>query len=351
LHNKAISLFTEYNIEQQVQNAFKREISLPSRGSIIIDNTEALTAIDVNSARATQGDNIEETALLINLEAAIETAKQLRLRDLGGLIIVDFIDMASLDNQKIVEEALINEFMVDRAKIQMTRVSKFGLVEISRQRMQASLSDSLMYNCPRCKGYGLIRSIPSLALSILNTVRSEARYDKTNEIRVELPVDVATFLLNEKREEIKEIEESCKVKILLIPSPNLYSPNFLVQRIWGECYYTNKTDAALTEEIKSRLIYKSFKYEDPQATVLDIIDTQYSKRKVLSWTVNNLTNLLKKLTCHFLDNKKEKQVTKKKRLLRPTYDNYCTVQHSVTDAKCENKEILTLPKAKKLPTS
>ncbi|WP_116964726.1 Rne/Rng family ribonuclease [Fastidiosibacter lacustris] len=272
LYKKELSLFNAFQIEKQIESAFKREVHLPSGGSIVIDTTEALTAIDINSARATKGDNIEETALATNLEAAEEIARQLRLRDLGGLIVVDFIDMAFFPNQKAVEQKLVDALYSDRAKIQMTRISKFGLVEISRQRLQASLGESVMHACPRCEGHGFIRSIPSLALSILRNVHAEALREKTNELRVQLPIDVATFLLNEKRDELSQIEEGTNTKVLLIPNANLQSPHYNIQRIWGEAYTTNRPSYNLIEEEQNVQLYKTPKHDKSKQPALKSVN-------------------------------------------------------------------------------
>ena len=288
-YSKDTPLFSAHHIEKQIESAFKREVTLSSGGSIIIDTTEALTAIDINSARATKGDNIEETALATNLEAALEIAKQLRLRDLGGLIIVDFIDMGFFANQKTIEQALIEALTLDRAKIQMTRISKFGLVEISRQRLQASLGESVMLACPRCEGHGFIRSIPSLSLSVLRSIRTEVRRDKTNEIRVQLPIDVATFLLNEKRDEIKQIEQSSAVKILLIPNPNLQSPHFTIQRIWGEVYHASRPSFDLIENEVDVVIYKTPTQDKSKEPALKTITKQTSdKQQTIDKTFNHM---------------------------------------------------------------
>jgi ribonuclease E len=261
LYDRELPLFNSHQIEHQIESAFKREISLDSGGSIVIDMTEALTAIDINSARSTKGDSIEQTALATNLEAAVEIAKQLRLRDLGGLIVVDFIDMSLFPNQKAVEQQFIDVLLQDRAKIQMTRISRFGLIEISRQRLQSSLRDSVMQSCPRCNGHGLIRSIPSLASSIIRGIHSAALKEKTNEIRVQLPVEIATFLLNEKRYDIYSIEHTCKVKVILIPNINIQSPHFNIQRIWGDVYNANKASFDLIEKDKE-VPYKRPKVSD-----------------------------------------------------------------------------------------
>ena len=287
IYSKDIPLFSSHHIEKQIESAFKREVILASGGSIIIDTTEALTAIDINSARATKGENIEETALATNLEAAAEIAKQLRLRDLGGLIIVDFIDMGFFANQKAIEQALIEALMLDRAKIQMTRISKFGLVEISRQRLQASLGESVMLACPRCEGHGFIRSITSLSLSVLRNIRTEVRRDKTNEVRVQLPIDVATFLLNEKRDEIRQIEQSSGVKILLMPNPNMQSPHFAIQRIWGDAYHASRSSFDLIEKEADAVIYKTPQQDKSKAPALKTIAQQTSNKKQASSKMAN----------------------------------------------------------------
>jgi ribonuclease E len=241
------AMFTDLKIESQIETAFQREVRLPSGGSIVIDATEALTAVDVNSAKATRRDNIEETAFHTNLEAADEIARQMKLRDIGGLIIIDFIDMSLTQNQKKIEEGLADILQHDRAKIQMTRISKFGLVEVSRQRMRPSLGESNTIACPRCEGQGTIRSAHSLGLSIVRLIEEEASKNDTNEVRVQLPVSTATFLLNEKRNTINELENKYNCTILLIPNPNMESPQYNIQRISGKLYNTNRTSHELIE--------------------------------------------------------------------------------------------------------
>ncbi|MFZ9034665.1 MAG: Rne/Rng family ribonuclease [Francisellaceae bacterium] len=271
-YSKEMPLFSSYQIERQIENTFKREVQLPSGGSIVIDTTEALTAIDINSARATKGDNIEETAFITNLEAADEIARQLRLRDLGGLVVIDFIDMQFFPNQKTVEQKLIESLQSDRARVQMTRISKFGLVELSRQRLQASLSETVMHACPRCQGHGFIRSIPSISLSILRQIRAESLRDKTNEIRVQLPLDVATYLLNEKREDLSDIETNSNVKVLLIPNANLQSPHYQLQRIYGDAYHTNRSSDTLIAEQKGVDVYRLKKQKSQQQPAIKVAD-------------------------------------------------------------------------------
>jgi ribonuclease E len=226
-----VPLFSRFQIEHQIESAHAREVRLPSGGVIVIDHTEALTAIDINSARATKGGDIETTAFNTNLEAAEEIARQLRLRDLGGLIVIDFIDMESNRNQREVEERLRDSLHYDRARVQTAKISRFGLLELSRQRLQPSLSESNYMPCPRCSGIGHIRGIESSALHILRIIQEEAMKESSAVIHVQVPVDVATFLLNEKRSDIHRIESRLKVGITLIPNPHLETPNYSINRL------------------------------------------------------------------------------------------------------------------------
>ena len=226
-----VPLFTRYQVETQIETAFQREVRLPSGGSIVIDHTEALLSIDINSSKATKGGDIEETALNTNLEAADELARQLRLRDLGGLVVIDFIDMTPARNQREVENRLREALKMDRARVQIGRISRFGLLEMSRQRLRPSLGESSQIVCPRCSGQGTIRSIESLALSILRLIEEEAMKEKTTRVVAQTPVDAATFLLNEKRDVIAAIEQRQKIQVLLVPNPHLETPHFVVERI------------------------------------------------------------------------------------------------------------------------
>lgn len=234
LYQDTVPLFTRYQIESQIESAFERTVQLPSGGAIVIDHTEALISIDINSARATKGSDIEETALNTNLEAAEEIARQLRLRDLGGLIVIDFIDMGPNRNQRDVENRLREAVKMDRARVQLSRISRFGLLEMSRQRLRASLGEASQEVCPRCSGQGTIRSVESLALSILRLVEEEAMKDKTAKVMAQLPVDVATFLLNEKRDAVIDIEQRHRVQILLVPNRTMETPHYSVQRVRGD---------------------------------------------------------------------------------------------------------------------
>jgi len=231
LYQDAVPLFSRYQIESQIEVAYCREVSLPSGGSLVIDHTEALTSIDINSARATKGSDIEETALNTNLEAADEIARQLRLRDLGGLFVIDFIDMLSNKNQRTVENHLRDALKIDRARIQTSRISRFGLLEMSRQRMRPSLGDSTQLPCPRCKGQGTIRNVESVALSVLRILEEEAMKKGTEKVIAHLPIECATFLLNEKRHAIEQIEARLKVGIIILPSKHLETPAYDIERI------------------------------------------------------------------------------------------------------------------------
>ncbi len=234
LYEDDVPLFTRYQIEAQIESAFQRVVHLPSGGSIVFDIGEALTSIDINSARATKGADIEETALNTNLEAADEIARQLRLRDLGGLFVIDFIDMTPARNQREVENRLRDALKHDRARIQLARISRFGLLEMSRQRLRPSLGESSQTVCPRCRGQGTIRGVESLGLSILRILEEEAMKDSTARIVVQVPVKVATFLLNEKRRNIVAIEQRQDVEVLLLPNEHLDTPDYKIERIRGQ---------------------------------------------------------------------------------------------------------------------
>ncbi|MBT8443737.1 MAG: Rne/Rng family ribonuclease, partial [Gammaproteobacteria bacterium] len=230
-YDDSTPLFTRYQIESQIESAFAHSVILPSGGSIVIDHTEALVSIDINSARATKGSDIEATALATNLEAADEIARQCRLRDLGGLLVIDFIDMGPSKNQREVENRLRDAVRPDRARVQIGRISRFGLLEMSRQRLRPSLGESAHQVCPRCNGIGNIRGVESLALSVLRLVGEEARKDQTAKVIAQLPIDVATYLLNEKRDWIRHIEERNRVQVILVSNPDLETPNYSIRRV------------------------------------------------------------------------------------------------------------------------
>ena len=230
-YNDDVPLFTKYQIESQIESAYTHSVDLPSGGSVVIDHTEALVSIDINSAKSTKGSDIEETALATNIEAATEIARQLRLRDLGGLIVIDFIDMHAYKNQRKVENQIRKAASEDRARIQIGKISRFGLLEMSRQRLRPALSESNQLICPRCTGLGSIRSAESLALAILRIIGEEARKEMTVKIIAQLPVEIATYLLNEKRDWVQNIESHHDTKVILIANPALKTPHFNVKRI------------------------------------------------------------------------------------------------------------------------
>src|SRR5881392_911644 len=231
LYKDDVPLFSRFQIEHQIETAYARQVALPAGGAIVIDHTEALVSVDVNSARATKAGDIETTAFNTNLEAADEIARQLRLRDLGGLIVIDFIDMESTKNQREVENRLRDALKYDRARVQLGKISRFGLMELSRQRLRPALAESAYIPCPRCHGIGHIRGTESTALHILRIIQEEAMKDNTAQIVAQVPVDVATFLLNEKRAEIHTIEARFKVNVLLVPNRHLETPNYSMERL------------------------------------------------------------------------------------------------------------------------
>lgn len=231
MYRDDIPLFSRFQIEHQIETAYSRTVQLPSGGAVVIDHTEALVAIDVNSARSTRGADIEETALRTNQEAADEVARQLRLRDLGGLIVIDFIDMEDSKNQRAVEQRLRDALHLDRARVQMGKISRFGLMELSRQRLRPALNEGSHITCPRCTGTGVIRDAESSALHVLRLLQEEAMKEGTAALHAQVPVDVATFLLNEKRADITKIESRLNIALILIPNKNLETPHHIIERL------------------------------------------------------------------------------------------------------------------------
>ncbi|MGB2740953.1 MAG: ribonuclease E [Cognaticolwellia sp.] len=266
LYNNDVPLFTHYQIETQIETAFQREVRLPSGGSIVIDPTEALTSIDINSARATKGSDIEETAFNTNLEAAEEIARQLRLRDLGGLVVIDFIDMTPVRHQREVENRMRDAVKQDRARIQLGRISRFGLLEMSRQRLRPSIGETSQGVCPRCNGTGHVRGVESLALSILRLMEEEAIKDNTQQVQAQVPVPVATYLLNEKRRSVFHIEKHHSVNILIIPNPNMVTPQYEVIRVRKD------------EGIEEASYDMAIKQAVPEEAVMPKFDKEVSKR-------------------------------------------------------------------------
>lgn len=280
LYQDDIPLFSRFQIEHQIETAYSRQVSLPSGGAIVIDHTEALVSIDVNSARAIRGTDIENTALNTNLEASDEIARQLRLRDLGGLVVIDFIDMEIARNQREVESRLHEALHFDRARVQVGKISRFGLLELSRQRLRPSLGESNYITCSRCHGTGHIRGTDSSALHILRIIQEEAMKEHTSALHVQLPVDVATFLLNEKRSDIHNIEARLKVSIILIPNIYLETPNYKVTRLRFEDIKSTEVQPSyemvekLAEEITLPSKTQETKPSRPQAAVKGITPAQ-----------------------------------------------------------------------------
>ena len=254
-YDDPIPLFSRYQIESQIETAFQREVKLPSGGSVVIDPTEALVSIDINSARATKGADIEETALNTNIEAADEIARQLRLRDVGGLLVIDFIDMVAAKNQRAVEARMHDALQEDRARVQIGRISRFGLLEMSRQRLRPSLDELTTEICPRCTGQGRIRDIESLSFSILRVLEEESLKERSSMVRARVPLNVAAYLLNEKRQEVADIEQRTSTHVVIIPAMELETPHFEIQRIRNDSAETEAsvpsyelTEAALKTE-------------------------------------------------------------------------------------------------------
>ncbi|HSG90657.1 MAG TPA: Rne/Rng family ribonuclease [Pseudomonadales bacterium] len=252
LYDDPVPLFNRYQIETQIETAFDREVRLPSGGAIVIDPTEALVSIDINSARATRGADIEETALNTNLEAADEVARQLRLRDMGGLIVIDFIDMMSNRNQRAVENRMRDALEADRARVQVGKISRFGLMEMSRQRLRPSLEETTSIVCPRCTGQGMIRDVKSLALSILRVVEEEALKERSAAVRAIVPVAIASYLLNEKRGELIALESRNRVKVQIVPNPAMETPHYEVMRVRDDQVTEELTRA--THEVSEALV-------------------------------------------------------------------------------------------------
>ena len=270
LYKDEIPLFSRYQIEGQIETAFQREVKLPSGGSIVIDPTEALVSIDINSSRATKGHDIEETALQTNLEAAEEIARQLRLRDMGGLIVIDFIDMTPAKHQREVEHKMREALEIDRARVQVGKISRFGLLEMSRQRLRPSLGETRSEVCPRCEGQGTIRGIESLALSIMRLIYEESSKEKTAEVRAMVPVSVATFLLNEKRKQLADIEARQGVSVVVAPVPNMETPHFEIIRL--------RQDEATPEHVSSHQVAQQYN-EREEETVVEMPGTEKPVRE------------------------------------------------------------------------
>lgn len=280
MYRDDVPLFSRFQIEHQIETAYSRTVQLPSGGSVVIDHTEALVAVDVNSARSTRGADIEETAMRTNLEAADEVARQLRLRDLGGLIVIDFIDMEEGKNQRAVEQRLRDALHFDRARVQMGKISRFGLMELSRQRLRPALNEGSHITCPRCNGTGVVRDAESSALHVLRLLQEEAMKEGTASLHAQVPVDVATFLLNEKRGDIAKIESRLKVNLVLIPNKNLETPHHHIERLRHDDPRLEeiKTSFELVTQPEAQLTWSANKAQEaktrPEALVKGITPSQ-----------------------------------------------------------------------------
>ncbi|MEX1033551.1 MAG: Rne/Rng family ribonuclease [Cellvibrionaceae bacterium] len=317
LYEDDIPLFSRYQIEGQIETAFEREVKLPSGGSIVMDVTEALISIDINSSRATKGVSIEETALQTNLEAADEIARQLRIRDMGGLVVIDFIDMQSARNQREVENRMRDALEMDRARVQVGRISRFGLLEMSRQRLRPSLGETTSKVCPRCSGQGTIRSTKSLALSIIRLVEEEAQKDRSAEIRAIAPISVATFLLNEKRKTLSVIENRNNIRVVIVPNEDMVTPHFEVQRLRdddSESFEISYKIAGAIDEASQQAAENAPPVKIPTPAVQQVApDLPAPTRTVVKTSL--MTRLLKALGAFF--NGKEKAAPRKKQEARP----------------------------------
>ncbi len=300
LYTDIIPLFSRFQIENQIESAFQRQVILPSGGTLVIDHTEALISIDINSAKATRGHDIEETAFHTNLEAADEIARQLRLRDLGGLIVIDFIDMMATSHQREVENRLREAMRLDRARVQIGRISRFGLLEMSRQRLRSSLSESVQETCPRCSGQGTIRSIESLSLSMIRLIEEEAMKDGTVAVYAALPIDVATFLTNEKRSMLSALETRHGKKVVIMPVVEIQAPNYQIKRIreTDSAAMTEATSFGMAKEMVTRAIEQSSHTQPsrqaPQTPVVQFLaDVKPREQSLIQKSVSGISQLFK----------------------------------------------------------
>jgi ribonuclease E len=309
LYTDDIPLFNRYQIESQIETAFQREVKLPSGGSIVIDVTEAMIAIDINSSRATKGSDIEETALTTNLEAADEIARQLRLRDMGGLVVIDFIDMQPVRNQREVENRVRDALLMDRARVQIGRISRFGLLEMSRQRLRPSLGETQSKVCPRCEGQGTIRGTRSLALSILRLVEDEAQKERSVEIRAICPISVATYLLNEKRKTISSIETRNNTRVVIVPNADMMTPHFEVQRLRDDDEGTLETSYKIVshtdEASDDEKEINAKPFVAPKPVVLPIAPTQPAPEPAKK--ISLIAQLFKSIAAIFTGNEANKK--------------------------------------------
>jgi ribonuclease E len=318
LYEDTVPLFNRFQVENQIESAYRREVTLPSGGAIVIDHTEALISIDINSARATKGGDIEETATNTNLEAADEIARQLRLRDLGGLVVIDFIDMMNNKNQRAVENRLNAAVQLDRARVQIGRISRFGLLEMSRQRLKPSLGESTQIVCPRCTGQGTIRTVESLSLSLVRIIEEEALKAGTARVDIQVPVDVATYILNEKRQVILDTEKQTGVHVLIVANPTLETPQYKVERVRKSDFDENDDTASYQRVEKDDQYSVEITQEKPiqleKAAVSSISPGQRPAATApvaVAETKPASTGLLGKIVSIFSGDKEEKEEPKK----------------------------------------
>ena len=320
LYEDNTPLFNKYQIENQIETAFSREVSLPSGGSIVIDHTEALISIDINSARSTKGSDIEETALNTNLEAAEEIARQLRIRDLGGLLVIDFIDMLAIKNQRAVEEKIKEAVKVDRAKVQFGKISRFGLLELSRQRLRPSLKDSSEEICHLCDGIGRIRNIKSMSLAILRLIEEESLKVNTSKVIAELPIPIAAYLMNEKRTEVNNINENNQVNIIIVPNADLESPKYKLVRYRADNDETGKKSSYELIEKNNEPTYEFNKDENNLKNSEPTVKGIKPNKPIPVKNKNTLSNFLKSLKNIFFGNTNQKNTYKKRtRNYNPNY--------------------------------
>jgi len=316
-YDDTVPLFNRFQVENQIESAYRREVSLPSGGAIVIDHTEALISIDINSARATKGSDIEETATNTNLEAADEVARQLRLRDLGGLVVIDFIDMMNNRNQRAVENRLNAAVQPDRARVQIGRISRFGLLEMSRQRLKPSLGESTQIVCPRCTGQGTIRTVESLSLSLVRILEEEALKAATARVDIQVPIDVATYMLNEKRKAIHEIEKLSGVHVLIVANPTLETPQYRVERI-RKAEHDESDETASYQRAEKDTQYdvdvtpeKAIQPEQAAVSSIKPGRRPAAKAAPVAATKPSSTGLLSKIVSIFSGDKEEEKAEKK----------------------------------------
>jgi ribonuclease E len=321
-YDDTVPLFNRFQVENQIESAYRREVALPSGGSVVIDHTEALISIDVNSARATKGGDIEETATNTNLEAADEVARQLRLRDLGGLVVIDFIDMMNNKNQRAVENRLNAAVQRDRARVQIGRISRFGLMEMSRQRLKPSLGESTQVVCPRCTGQGTIRTVESLSLSLVRILEEEALKSGTSRVDIQVPIDVATYMLNEKRKAIADIEKLSGVHVLIVANPTLETPHYNVERVRKSDHDDSSDKASYQRVEKESQYHVDITQEEPiqpeQAAVQSIKPGRRpSVKKPAPEVKEGSTGLLGKIVSLFSSDEKTEKVEEKTAAAKP----------------------------------